>query len=207
MRVANATHLEAGWVMSRLAPDFDLLDVWELPASGGREDFGALLEVLAELDPTSGGSPASDLLFAVRLHLGRLLGWDHAEERPIPGCTETSLADRLPAELRGSAATPVISPAMREKAGGFTPVFRTDDEWAAEISNATVHGVLQLCWVPLQDGRYGGRLAVWVKPRGALGRAYLLLIAPFRHLVVYPALLKRVGEAWAASGGGRLPQR
>jgi len=207
MRVSNDAHLAHAWVMARIAPDFDLLDVWELPAEGPREDFEALLDVLAGMDPSSGGSRTSDLLFAVRLRLGRLLGWDEERVRPIPGCTETSLAERLPAGLRGSATSPAISAAMQEKAGGFTPLFRTHDEWAAEISNATVHGVLQLCWVPTTPGRYAGRLAVWVRPRGLLGRAYLLAIAPFRHLVVYPALLKRVGEAWAARGEGRLQQR
>jgi hypothetical protein len=202
MQVPTGSHLAHDWVMKRIAPDFTLLDVWDLPAEGRREDFGALLEVLAGIDPTTSGSRASDLLFAVRLQLGRLLGWDGTQARPIPGARETSLAERLPAELRGSAATPVIDPGFREKAGSFTPLFRTEDEWAAEISNATVHGVLQLCWVPTDGERYAGRLAVWVTPRGPVGRAYLLAIAPFRHLVVYPALLKRVGQAWDA----RRPQ-
>jgi hypothetical protein len=200
MRVPHGTHLAHDWVMTRLAPDFTLLDAWDLPATGRREDFGAFLDVLAGFDPTSSGSRASDLLFGVRERLGQLFGWDQAVERPIPDSTDMSLAQRLPTELRGSAVTPVINPDFREKAGSFTPLFRTEDEWAAEISNATVHGVLQLCWVPLADGRYGGRLAVWVKPRGALGRAYLLAISPFRHLVVYPALLDRIGRLWAGAG-------
>jgi hypothetical protein len=33
------------------------------------------------------------------------------------------------------------------------------------------------------------RLAVYVRPHGRLGRAYLRLIEPFRRWVVYPSLL------------------
>ena len=200
MRVPRSTHLATPWVISRIAPDFELLDAWVLPVVGRQEDFARFLDVVARLDPTTDGSWLSNLLFAVRLRLGEALGWDDRQPRSIPGCPETSLADRLPAELRGTARLPALRPAVTEKAGGFTPLYRTHDEWAAEISNATVHGVLQLSWVPLGNGRYGGRLAVWVKNRGALGRAYLLLIAPFRHLVVYPALLRQIGRAWQEEG-------
>lgn len=207
MRVSNGVHLAHDWVMTRIASDFTLLDAWDLPATGDPEDFPAFLEVLAGIDPTTSGSRLSDLLFAFRERLGDVLGWDDVAARPIPGCTETSLAERLPDELRGSAATPVLNPELRERAGSFEPVFRTDDEWVAEISNATVHGALQLCWVRRDSGEHGGRLAVWVKPRGVLGRAYLLGIAPFRHLVVYPALLEHVGRLWAESrAGGRQPR-
>lgn len=42
------------------------------------------------------------------------------------------------------------------------------------------------------------RLAVYVKPRGRLGRQYMAFIAPFRHWVVYPALLRQIERAWQA---------
>jgi hypothetical protein len=41
-------------------------------------------------------------------------------------------------------------------------------------------------------------MAIYVKPRGVLGHAYLKLISPFRHLIVYPALLREIGRAWGA---------
>jgi hypothetical protein len=182
--------------MSRIAPDFTLLDAWELPAEGGPDDFGEFLDVMASLDPANGDSTISRFLFWVRFQLGRLFGWDEDRARPIPGCRETSLADRLPAELRGTAATPVITSAIKDEAGSFTPLYRTDDEWAAEIANGTVHGVLQVGWVERRTGRYGAQLGIYVKPRGHLGQAYLLLIAPFRHLIVYPALMRQVRRAW-----------
>ena len=77
------------------------------------------------------------------------------------------------------------------------PLYRTHDEWAAEISNETVHGVLHVSWAQLPDGGYGARLAVYVKPRGRLGRGYLKLIDPFRHHIVYPGLMRRVARVWA----------
>jgi len=88
------------------------------------------------------------VLYWVRFRLGALFGWDDAtKERPIPGCTETTLSARLPYDLRGSAQSPLIGGAMRRAAGGFVPLYRTEEEWAAELSNATVHGVLHLAWV------------------------------------------------------------
>jgi hypothetical protein len=62
----------------------------------------------------------------------------------------------------------------------FTPLYRTGDEWAAEIINQAVHGVLHLGSVPDAPGRYHGQLAVYAKPAGLLGTAYLAAIAPFR---------------------------
>ena len=53
----------------------------------------------------------------------------------------------------------------------FVPLYRTDDEFAAEISNQTVHGVMHLAWVP--TGRAPGheaQMAVYVKPRGRFGQ-------------------------------------
>ena len=81
------------------------------------------------------------------------------------------------------------------RAAGFTPLFETDDEWAQEIVNRTVHGILHVAWVSDGDS-YNGRLTVLVKPNGLLGKAYLAAIAPFRHRIVYPAMLRQIGEAW-----------
>lgn len=63
-------------------------------------------------------------------------------------------------------------------------------------ANRTVHGVAHLAWVEREDGRYEGRMAVYVKPRGALGRGYMALIKPFRHRIIYPAMMRQVERAW-----------
>ena len=80
----------------------------------------------------------------------------------------------------------------------FTPLYRTDVEWAAELSNRTVHAVMHLAWIDQGEGRYRGQMGVYVKPRGRVGAGYMAMIAPFRHHVVYPALIRQIGQTWNA---------
>ncbi|HVE64489.1 MAG TPA: DUF2867 domain-containing protein, partial [Mycobacteriales bacterium] len=63
--------------------------------------------------------------------------------------------------------------------------------------NGTVHGVMHVGWVDVGNGRHRAQLGVYVKPRGRLGAIYLKAIEPFRHLIVYPALTRHIGCAWA----------
>jgi hypothetical protein len=183
VRLPNSAHESHPWVIGRIAPDFKLLDAWAVPAEGGPDDFDSFLDVMASFDPATAESALSRALFSLRLRLGAWLGLDDAtKERPIPGCTETTLRDRLPERLQGSATGPLIGDAMQH--AGFVPLYRTDDEWAAEVSNATVHGVLLLAWVEQEEGCFRGRMGVYVKP--------------FRHFIVYPALMRQIGRAWDA---------
>jgi hypothetical protein len=198
LRLRNAEHESHPWRIGEIAPDFRLEDVWALPVAGGPKDFATLLELMASLDPATEGPPVVRLLFAIRLQLGRRLGWDDtAEQLPIPGRSETTLHARLPADLRGSAED------SRLRSTSFTPLYRTDDEWVAELSNRTVHGLVQLVWIDNGDGSWRGQMAVYVKPRGRLGELYMAAIAPFRHRIVYPALMGQIGRAWDE----RMPRR
>ena len=45
-------------------------------------------------------------------------------------------------------------------------------------------------------------MAVYVKPRGAFGKAYMAFIKPFRLLIVYPALTRQVERQWKDRQGG-----
>ncbi len=193
MRLSNSEHEAHAWRIGELAPDFRLEDVWALPAQGGAEDFATLLEVMGSLDPASGESRATRALFAIRYRVGGWLGWDDAP-RPlaIPKDTETTLSARLPEDLRNTAV------GLGLRSTSFTPLYRTDVEWAAEISNRTVHAVMHLAWVEQGNGRYQGQMGVYVKPRGRFGEAYMAAIAPFRHRVVYPALMREIERAWNA---------
>jgi hypothetical protein len=196
MRLPNAAHESHPWRIREVAPDFRLEDVWELPAQGGAEDFSTLLEVMGSLDPADGKSCASRALFSLRWRVGGWLGWDDAP-RPlaIPDDNETTLTARLPEDLRNTATDlePRSTTARR-----FTPLYRTDVESAAELSNQTVHAVMHLGWIDKGEGLYQGQMAVYVKPRGRLGTAYMAAIAPFRHRVVYPALMRQIEHAWNA---------
>jgi uncharacterized protein DUF2867 len=67
---------------------------------------------------------------------------------------------------------------------GFVPIYQEPEEQLSRIENRTVTGFLHLSLVERRP-----RLAVYVRPHGALGRAYMRLIELFRRRVVYPALL------------------
>ena len=193
MRLPNSEHESHAWRIRDVAPDFTLEDVWALPVHGGAEDFPALLRIVGSGEPSGAGSLPARALWLLRTQLGRLLGWDRAAgELPIPGTSDSSLADRLPADLRNTAKRSDFGSDL------FAPVYRTDDEFAAELSNRTVHGVLHLAWVDRGGGRYQGQMAVYVKPRGRLGRGYMALIRPFRHRIVYPAIMRGLERAWDA---------
>src|SRR5438874_13546552 len=110
MRVPNAVHQGHPWLIDRIAPDFELLDVWALPVGGDRDDFTACLATMASIDPTVAGSVLSRALFWVRLRSGEWFGWDDSrKERSIPGRTETTLSVRLPHDLRDSVKAPFIN--------------------------------------------------------------------------------------------------
>ncbi len=203
MRLPNAAHEARRWRIREIAHDFTLEDVWALPAGGGAEDFETLLELMAAADPANADSAPTRLLWRLRDRLGSMLdlgrisapstAGDGKPALPIPGTTETSLTERLPDELRGSAAD------VHFASLPFVPLYRTADEFAAEVSNQTVHGVLHLAWVEQADGGYQGQMAVYVKHRGSFGRAYMGLIKPFRYWIVYPALMRQTRRMWNAA--------
>jgi hypothetical protein len=48
-------------------------------------------------------------------------------------------------------------------------------------------------------------MAVLVKPNGPLGTAYMAAIRPFRYLIVYPELMREIGQEWRAGAGQPTP--
>ena len=44
-------------------------------------------------------------------------------------------------------------------------------------------------------------MAVLVKPNGLLGHAYMAAIRPFRHVIVYPPMLRQIGRGVAGRAG------
>jgi hypothetical protein len=190
MRLPNRAHTIQPWRIHELTPDFRVEDVWELPTPGGPEDFPRLVELVTSLDPERGSSGAVRALFAIRWKVGELLGWDDPEAGL--GSRVPTLRDRLPADLRDAPSAPGTD------ALPFSPLYLTDDEWAAEIANRTMHGILHLGWVPDGTGGYRGQLTVLVRRNGLLGCAYMAAITPFRHLIVYPAMLRGLEREWRA---------
>jgi hypothetical protein len=208
MRLPNSEHEARPWRIREIASDFTLEDVWALPVHGGAEDFQTLIELMVSADMAEAESLPTRVLWGIRDRLGSWFDLGRisapvdsdrdggAGELPIPGKSETSLAGRLPEDLRNTASD------LRFESLPFVSLYRTDVEFAAEISNKTVHAVMHLAWVDQGAGRYQGQMAVYVKPRGLFGKGYMALIKPFRYLIVYPALMRQTERTWNARLGG-----
>jgi hypothetical protein len=197
MKLPNSAHSSRPWRIHELTRDFRLEDVWALPTPGGPDDFPRLVQGLVSGDPAQGSSRVSRMLWAIRWKLGELFGLDDPETGI--GSRVPTLRDRLPADLRDGPSGPEFDELP------FAPLYLTDDEFAAEVANRTVHGVMHLGWVPDETGGYRGQMAVLVKPNGLLGSAYMTAIRPFRHLIVYPAMMQQVERQWRERAGEATP--
>jgi hypothetical protein len=186
MRLPNTAHTSRPWRIHQLTRDFRLEDVWALPTPGGPDDFPRLVQLIASFDPSQGSSRAARTLWALRWKVGELLGWDSPDAGL--GSREPTLRDRLPVDLRDAPSGP--------DSDLLTSLYLTDDEWAAEIANRTMHGVSHIGWVPNGAGGYRGQWAVLVNPNGLLGTFYMAAIRPFRRLIVWPAMLRQIGREW-----------
>ncbi len=185
MKIPDAVHTRQPWRIHELTTDFEILDVWSFRAPGaGPGDLAAMFAVIQAAGAQPQPYSLARLLFAVRWKLGRVFGWDEVPPGAQP------LSARLPADL----VQPGTDTAVRGLP--FTLLYQLPDEIALEVRNRTVHGVAHLGWVRSAGGGYALQMAVLVKPNGLLGRAYLAAIAPFRHLVVYPAMTRQWEQAW-----------
>ena len=190
MKLPDRAHTSRPWRIHELTPDFELEDVWELPGTGAADDFPRLVQGFAAGDPANGSSPVVRVLWAIRWKLGELLGLD--DEDTGVGSRVRTLRERLPADLRDAPSGPEF------EALPFASLYLLEDEWAAETANRTVHGVLHLGRVPLPTGGFRTQMAVLVKPNGLLGAAYMAAIRPFRRLIVYPGMMRRIEREAAA---------
>ena len=191
MSLPKSAHTSHPWRIHELTPDFRLEDVWALDTPGGADDFPRLVARIAEGDPGSTPPLLSRALWAIRLKIGDLLGWD--DEDSGLGTRVPSLRGRLPADLRAVPAGP-DSPRLP-----FKSLYLLDDEWATEIANRTVHGVMHVGWVSDGNGGHHGQLAILVRPNGVLGKAYMAAIKPFRHLIVYPPMIRGIEQSWRSA--------
>ena len=189
MRLPNTAHTSQPWRIHELTRDFRLEDVWALPTPGGQaDDFPQLVHQFASSRASRRASGVARALWVVRLKIGELLGWDDADTGL--GSRVPTLRDRLPADLRDRPSGPDLG------ALPFSPLYLLDNEFAAEIANRTMHGVMHIGWVRDGAGSYRGQMAVLVKPNGLLGIAYLAVIRPFRHLIVYPEMIRQIERTW-----------
>lgn len=188
MNPIEAAHRATPWRVHAIAHDFHLEDVWAFDlrdrAPGDVRDF---------LDCFWGvmGSLSGQWLAQARVRVGRALGWDdHDLTLPIPGCRETSVSARLADDdrARNLAASDAPSPLPTPK---INTVYVFADEALYELSNDTIHALLH---VAVTGAR--ATLAVYVKSRGMFSHLYMAAIWPARHLVLYPALIRKIDQTW-----------
>ena len=188
-RLAEATHVEQPWRIHDIASDFSVVDVWSFRTPGaGPDDFPTMLAAMRVAAGFAKQPRLVRFLFAARWKLGALFGWD-APSSGV-GARVSSLRDRLPGDLRDA-------PRGSDHEGlPLKAVYELDRESARELANKTVHTIMHLGWVRGPAGDYELRMAVLVKPNGWFGRLYMAAIAPFRYLIVYPALTRQWEQAW-----------
>jgi hypothetical protein len=167
-----------------------LHDVWAVDLSGrspGRTI--ADLRSLVSRENLRATNATVNFLFGLRAWLGRVLGWD----REPPQACEESFVHRLSAADRESS---LIAPGTRE--GSFRVLFVSPREAISEIWNSTVHAFSVYA---LLEGSSNYRLywAIYVQPVGGITAWYMRLIDPFRRLIIYPAALRYLREAWSRS--------
>jgi hypothetical protein len=197
-RLPDSAHTSRPWRIHELTRDFRLEDVWQIRAPGRPDDRETAAELFVSLDPAHSASLAVRTLFAMRWKIGGLLGWDQPD-RGL-GSRVPTLRDRLPADLRDTDAP-------QSQALPFTSLYITDDEFAAEIANSTMHGVMHIGLVADGAGGHSGQMAVLVKRNGPFGVAYMAAIKPFRYLVVYPVMIQECERSWQARADVRPAAR
>jgi len=175
-----------------LLNDVPLEDAWAVPLPGGGggrtvQDLRAVMAAGRQAAPAVVRG-----LFTLRRRIGALLGWDH----PRPAWDAESYADRLsPADRARS----LVAPGTPD--GGFRLLYRFEDEQLSEMRNATVHAFVSLS-IQRTPAGYTAYMGVFVRPVHRLTRLYMRGIAPFRRLVVYPAVGRKIQRGWAERYAG-----
>jgi Protein of unknown function (DUF2867) len=190
MRLPSTAHTSRPWRIHEIAPDFKVEDVWALPTPGGPGELPRLVSASMSSSFPEGAPLVVRALWELRWKIGRLLGWDGPDTGV--GARVASLRDRLPADVRAAPTGPDFTD------GPMTSVYLLEHEWAAELANRTVHSIMHIGWVADENGGYRGQMAVLTKSNGWFGSAYMAAIKPFRHLLVYPALMRWIERAWHA---------
>ncbi|HEY9245461.1 MAG TPA: DUF2867 domain-containing protein [Candidatus Methanoperedens sp.] len=197
--INKEVHFARSWKVNKIADDFVLWDVWEIPIAANNsetENFQSFYRtVLETFKKIQTRTTLVSLLFALRFWISKILPLDrNINTLPIPGSLETTVKSRLSSHdlERSKAGKPI-------KGGNtdleFHPVYLFEDESLHELSNDTVHSLIHVGWIKKND-YYTATLAIYVIPRGIYGKAYLKLIEPFRRYIVYPGMMKIIKEQW-----------
>jgi hypothetical protein len=130
--------------------------------------------------------PVTRALFWLRGLVGRVLGWEDADDL----VRQWSFVDRLTSRDR---ARTIVPPGTAE--GIMRVLYSFDDEFLGEIVNRTVH-----CFVVTTSeetaGGYGLTVAIYVRKLNWFTPVYMALTAPVLEWVVYPSMTRGIRRSW-----------
>jgi hypothetical protein len=171
--------------------DVPLHDAWAVDLPRLRSNI-TLEEFLRAAGPSPfRPSAVVRALLTIRFFVGRLLGWDRAQD----GTAARSFASRLTAADLSHSLVAAGTPQ-----GIFRVVYRFKDEQLVEVFNRTVHAAALTALAETPAG-YRLYFAVYVKNVGGITPVYMALIGPFRKWIVYPSLLRSVRRTWTHTFG------
>lgn len=200
MTAGKGNHPEYGWKVDEVALDFILWDVWEFPITANNsqtENFHVFEKIFWKgMNALTEGVSCTSFLMALRRCVSKIFPLDkNVNTLPIPGCRETTIKSRLHDKFPGEGEKTVsFQDTVPEEI--FSPVYTFENESLYELSNDTVHALIHLGWINKEKSKYTATMAVYIKPRGIFGKIYLEIIKPFRHLIVYPEMMKKVQGKW-----------
>ncbi len=174
--------------------DVPLHDVWVFHLRGGGE--GRRLHDFRKLwssETVQRVGPVVSVLFRLRSALGDLFGWDNEKHQNAASLYVHRLTDADLAQSLGIPGSPTIGP--------FRSVYAFEDEALDEIINGTVHALSLMAMRRAMNG-YIVYWAIYVKKVNWLTPIYMALIDPFRRILVYPAIIKKLERAWVSAYQG-----
>ena len=147
------------------------------------------LRTLLSKGKLTSANPAVNFLFWFRTQLGRTFGWDEEPQ----GASSKSFLNRLTTADREASLVPAGTPE-----GSFRILYLSKQEAISEIQNSTVHGFSVFALIE-RAADYRLYWAIYVLPVSRFTTWYMRLIDPFRRVIIYPAVLRRIEGAWRNS--------
>ena len=170
-----------------------LHDVWSIDLPRWRA--GVTLDDFLRTASNCLGTPPPlvRVMLNIRFFVGRLFGWDRD---PAPTAWKTFATRLTDTDVSRSLA------AAGTRDGFFRVVYRFENEQLVELINRTAHAAALSALVETPTA-YRFYFGVYVRSVSRITPFYMALIDPFRKLIVYPSLLRRIRARWnQASGTG-----
>lgn len=190
MKPTPASHLQQPWQAHEITSGFRIEDVWHLPIKIHPDTpIANIQNTFVEAIGQIGNQGFAGLLFRFRNWLGRIFHWEDQsiENYDVPpGVLKKRFAEKT---------RTTVEDLPRGGFGHFNLVYQLKDEALLEIENKTVQAAIHLAKV-INGLEANAQMTIYVKPNGVFGQFYMLLIKPFRHWIVYPALLKMLAKQW-----------